>query len=474
MSGPLRPGTRLPGAGQALTIVLAAGQGTRMKSRKPKVLHPLAGKPMLEYVLEVAAKVSSNVVVVIGHGAEEIRGAIKQANVNWVVQEKQLGTAHATLQAGPFFEEHRGPVLVLSGDVPLLKEETVRRLLNAHEGSGTRISFLSAQVEDPTGYGRIVRGAGGGVLRIVEENDATPDEKALAEINAGIYCFEGRGLATLLSSIPCNDAKGEYYLTEAVSLVLASGGTVQALETDPVETLGINSRLDLSQAEALIRRRINQEHMRRGVTLLDPSTTYIDVTVEIGQDTVLYPNTYLLGRTRLGEDCTILPGSLIVDSEVGQSVRIGAACVIEEARIADRAMVGPFSHLRPESVLEEEVHVGNFVEVKKSTLGRGTKANHLSYIGDAIVGKGVNIGAGTITCNYDGISKHQTIIEDDVFVGSDTQLVAPVTVGQGSIIGAGTTLTKNVPPQALALSRAPLVVKESWAKRKLQKRETTE
>ncbi len=440
-------------------VVLAAGKGTRMKSELVKVLHPLAGSPMLSCTLDLARRFSpERLVVVVGFQSDLVREKFKGDDLLFALQEKQLGTGHAVLAATPALRGFQGKVLILSGDVPLLTEGTIRKFLQAHEDHRATLSVLTTKLDDPRGYGRVFRGAESTLLRIVEDRDLQPGEENTHEINTGIYCVDAKFLFSALSSLTNQNAQKEYYLTDIVRMANSQKERAfPVLVDDPMEVMGINTRVELARANQCIRKKIAEQHMLEGVTLIDPQTTYIDRRVTIGRDTVIYPNCYLLGRTSLGIGCVIEPGCKITDTQVGNFVNIKASSVIEESVIEDRVEVGPLAHLRPLNVLREGSRIGNFVEVKKSVIGKGTKANHLTYIGDATLGEKVNVGAGTIFCNYDGRKKHPTVIEDGVFIGSNTELVAPIKVGHNSVIGAGSTITKEVPPETLAVARAKQV-----------------
>ncbi|MDE3119397.1 MAG: bifunctional UDP-N-acetylglucosamine diphosphorylase/glucosamine-1-phosphate N-acetyltransferase GlmU, partial [Nitrospirota bacterium] len=400
------------------------------------------------------------------------RGADPSPPVLIAEQRQQLGTGHAVMQArGAFLRARGAPAsayVILNGDTPLLREETLRALLRLHESQRATVTILTALLDDPSGYGRVVRqGIEGPVLRIVEDRDATATEAAIREINVGTYVVDGSFLFEALDKLEPRNAQQEYYLTDIVGLAVERGLTVAAMAAPSAEeSLGINTRQQLATAERVIRQAICARWMEAGVTLRDPATTWIDHDVEIGRDTVLYPNVTLEGRTRIGEDCIIHAQTRITNSEVARGVVVQDGCVVKDARLDEGATIGPFAHLRPGSVLRKGAKVGNFVETKKAELGEGSKANHLSYLGDARIGRGVNIGAGTITCNYDGVHKHETVIEDDVFVGSDSQFIAPVTVGRGAMIAAGSTVTKDVPPDALAVARALQVNRPGWAARR--------
>ncbi len=448
-------------------VILAAGLGTRMKSGLAKALHPLAGRPLVRHVIDAAAGIGpGRTVVVVGHQAERVRSAVADCDVEIVFQEEQLGTGHALRQAHAAIAEAKGPVLVLCADTPLLTASTLAALLDRHRKSTAAVTLLTARAEDPFGYGRVVRGKTG-VQRIVEEKDATAAQKKITEVNAGIYCFDPKFLLASLDGIDRNNAQGEYYLPDLVALARKKRRTVTAfLCRDADEVLGVNSRVDLSRAEAIMRDRTNRAWMLAGVTLLDPATTFIGHDVSLGRDTVLYGGVRLEGNTKISDGCAVLPGTRILDSTLASGVIVKDHCVIEESEIASHAVIGPFAHLRPGSRIGERAHIGNFVETKKTVIGEGSKANHLSYLGDAQVGKGVNIGAGVITCNYDGFAKHRTVIEDDVFVGSDVQIVAPVTIGKGALVAAGATITQDVPADAIAVSRVPQENREGVAKRR--------
>lgn len=451
-------------------IILAAGLGTRMKSATIKILHRAAGRPIIDYVLDLAADLSANPpVMVVGHQREKVQEAVG-SRARFAVQEEQHGTGHAVLQAASVLEPSgvgNKRVLILSGDVPLTRPETLRRLLDEHSRSGNALTLLTMKLSDPAMYGRIVRDADGAVTRIVEAKDASDEEKRIDEVNAGIYVFEGAHLFDNLRNLSPDNAQKEYYLTDLLAVVRNGGHRVGAVVADdPVEALGVNSRADLAQVENEIQRRVIARLMAEGVTFRNPSTVVIDSTVTIGADTVVYPFVTLEGNTHIGSDCVIEPGVHLVNVTVGNDVHLKTGTVAEDAVIEDQAAVGPYAHLRPGTKLGRKTKVGNFVETKQAVFGDGAKASHLSYIGDAEVGAEVNIGAGTITCNYDGKRKHKTIIEDGAFIGSDSQLVAPIRIGRGAYVGAGSTITKDVPADALALSRTPQRVIEGWANRK--------
>jgi len=446
-------------------VIMAAGQGTRMKSSTVKILHRAAGRPIIEYVLDLANSLTDQPpIMIVGHQRDRVQEAVGN-RARFAVQEEQLGTGHAVLQAAASSNARR--VLILSGDVPLTREETLRRMIEEHERSRNALTVLTMKLDDPAMYGRVVRDASGAVARIVEAKDASPNEKAIGEVNAGIYVFEAEHLFDNLRNLSSANAQGEYYLTDLIAVLRNGGHRVGAVVVDdPIEAAGVNSRSDLALVEAEIQRRVVANLMKEGVTFRNPATVVIDSTVTIGNDTVVYPFVTLEGKTRIGTGCVVEPGVHLVDVVVGNDVHLKTGTVAEGAQIDDEAAVGPYAHLRPGSKLGRHVKVGNFVETKKAVFGDGAKASHLSYIGDAEIGADVNIGAGTITCNYDGLNKHKTVLEDGVFIGSDSQLVAPVRVGKGAYVGAGSTITKDVPPDSLALSRTPQKVVEGWAARK--------
>ncbi|MDX1582770.1 MAG: bifunctional UDP-N-acetylglucosamine diphosphorylase/glucosamine-1-phosphate N-acetyltransferase GlmU [Thermoanaerobaculia bacterium] len=456
-------------------LILAAGLGTRMKSDMIKVLHRAAGRPLIDYVLELARSVSdTKPLLVVGHQREDVRKSCGN-EVEYCVQEEQLGTGHAVLQAEEKLKRRgldQADVLVLSGDVPLTRTETLRQLVEEHRSSGHAVTLLTMELEDPGSYGRIVRDDEGNVLRIVEAKDATAEELEIREVNAGIYLFDETFVYESLHSVGTDNAQGEYYLTDVVEMAAQSDrGAGAVIAHDPIETFCVNSRADLARIEQEIRDRTIEQLMTNGVTFRNPATIVIDSRIEIGRDSIVYNGICLEGKTTIGERCTIETGVVLRDCTVGDDVHLKAGTVAESAKIESGAAVGPCAHLRPGTVLGKGVKVGNFVETKKAVFGDGAKASHLSYIGDAEVGADVNIGAGTITCNYDGVNKHKTILEDGVFVGSDTQLVAPVRVGKGAYIGAGSTITKDVPPNSLALSRPPQKIHPDWATKRREQQE---
>jgi len=447
------------------TIILAAGQGTRMRSKLPKVLHPVAGLPMITYVIEACRPLQAKrTLMITGHQADRVREALAGEAIEFVSQPDQRGTAHALLQTREALDGFDGDLLVVSGDTPLLTSHTLDGLLRTHRETRALATVLTAELPDPTGYGRVVRSATGGLLRIVEELEATPQERQIHEINAGVYCFAAPALFRALQKIRPSAVKGELYLPDAIALLRDRNGGAQARRVpDPDEVRGVNTRAELAEIHRLLWQKTAQRLLAEGVTLLDPDRAYIGPLVRIGSDSILYPNVTLEGQTVIGEGTTIYSGCRIRNSTVGDDTVILDGCIIQESQIGDGCQVGPYAHLRPMAQLRQHAKIGNFVEVKKSVVGKGSKVPHLSYIGDTVIGDRVNVGAGTIICNYDGFTKHQTVIEDNVFVGSDVILVAPVSVGRGAIIAAGSTITENVPPDALAFGRARQVNKSGSA-----------
>ena len=453
-------------------VVLAAGQGTRMKSSLPKVLHPIAGKAMIERVLQTAEAVAPNTItLIVGHRAEVVRSClVTNQKLHFALQEPQLGTAHALQQAEPYLTGRSGSVILLSGDVPLLSPNTLKQLLETHRGSGAAATVVTATVERPYGYGRIVR-TRGRIARIVEERDASPTQRKINEINSGIYAFDLPPLFDALRSIASQNAQGEFYLTDLVAIYRRRRLPVETLLVENAQEIrGINSRSELAEVSRLVRQKKNEELMAAGVTLIDPATTYVDPEVEIAADTVLHPGVVIEGRTRIGSACEIQAYVRISDSEIGDHVTINSFCLISGAQVAHGAALGPFAHLRPGTAVGENAKIGNFVELKNTSFGPRSKANHLSYLGDATIGSDVNVGAGTITCNYDGVHKHRTVIEDGAFIGSDSQLVAPVTVGKGAYVGAGSSIVDDVPAGALGIARGRQNNVEGWAERRKERK----
>ncbi|HAO94185.1 MAG: UDP-N-acetylglucosamine diphosphorylase/glucosamine-1-phosphate N-acetyltransferase [Deltaproteobacteria bacterium GWB2_55_19] len=452
-------------------IVLAAGKGTRMKSTRPKVLHEVAGKPMLFYPLAIMEELKAGrVAIVIGHGADDVKAAFPSKKIGFILQKEQLGTGHAVATALKSLSGFSGDVLVLSGDVPLITKETVSAFLKLHRAGGRNrpaISLITMALDAPKGYGRVVRDEERAVVRIVEDKDCTPVERHINEVNSGIYIFRSDFLFTAIKKIGRDNAQGEYYLPDLIALAIAKGLKVKALTlSEPEEVMGINNRVELARAASVMRLRINESLMMGGVTIIDPDRTYIDYGVKIGADTVVYPGAHIKGGSIIGESVVIEEGARIMDSRIGAGTAIKGYSIVEDSVVGENVQIGPFGRLRPGNVIGDKARIGNFVEVKKSRIGKGSKINHLSYIGDAVIGESVNIGAGTITCNYDGVHKHRTTIEDNAFIGSDSQLVAPVTIGRGAYVGSGTTVTKDVPPDALVVTRAKERVIEGWAKKK--------
>ena len=459
-------------------VILAAGKGTRMKSALPKVLHRVGGLPMIEYVLRTADQLNPRSrTIVVGHLKESVRQALGvpraargRADVTFVTQEPQRGTGDALLHTAPLLEQASGSILLLSGDVPLLRAATLVRLIEQHHEADAAATVLTAVVDRPYGYGRIVR-TGGRLSRIVEERDASPAQRQIKEINSGVYLFAIAPLYEALRGLATHNAQGEYYLPDLIASYRRRRRNVQgALLASPDEILGINSRSELAEASRVVRQTKNEELMAAGVTIEDPETTYIEPDVEVGSDTVIHPGVHLEGRTRVGSACEIHAGVRIVNSVLEDRVTIWNFCVLDGAHLGPGSIIGPFAHLRPESRVGAEAHVGNFVELKKTTLGARSKANHLTYLGDATIGERVNVGAGTITCNYDGERKHQTVIEDGAFIGSDTQLVAPIRIGRGAYVGSGATVREDVPAGALAVSAGKQRNIEGWVEKKKAKR----
>lgn len=445
-------------------IILAAGQGTRMKSKLYKVLHPVCGKPMVQHVVEQVNQLQiKEMVTIIGHGAEKVQECLGEA-CQYALQAEQLGTAHAVMQAESVLGSREGTTLVICGDTPLITAETMHSLVSLHEEAGAKATVLTAYTEQPAGYGRVIRNEQGFVEKIVEHKDASAEERAVKEINTGTYCFDNQALFQALKQVSNENVQNEYYLPDVIEILKAVGESVTAFQTEDFEeTLGVNDRLALSQAEQTMRTRINEAHMRNGVTIIDPTTTYIQADISIGQDTIILPGTIISGKTVIGEDCFIGPHSEINDCEVGNRTQIHQS-VAHSSSIGTDVNIGPFAHIRPQSDIHDSVKIGNFVEIKKSIFGQGSKASHLSYIGDAEVGKDVNIGCGSITVNYDGKNKYVTKIEDGVFIGCNSNLVSPVTIGKGAYVAAGSTITQDVPCEALSIARARQINKEDYVK----------
>lgn len=446
-------------------VILAAGQGTRMKSKLYKVLHPVCGKPMVQHVVDQITQLNvKEMVTIIGHGAEMVQAQLGDKS-HYALQEEQLGTAHAVMQADSMLDGKEGVTIVVCGDTPLIKAETMEALFKHHEELGAKATVLTARIDDPTGYGRIIRNEDGLVEKIVEHKDASDAERKINEINTGTYCFDNRALFEALRNVSNENVQGEYYLPDVIEIMKNQGEVVTAYQTsDLEETLGVNDRVALAEAERIMRARINIAHMRNGVTIIDPANTYIESNVEIGQDTVIYPGTILKGKTIVGTECLIGPHTEVDDCEIGNETVIRQSYA-HKSKIGNHVNIGPFAHIRPESTIYDEVKIGNFVEIKKAVFGKGSKASHLSYIGDAEVGSDVNIGCGSITVNYDGKNKFLTKIEDGVFIGCNSNLVAPVTIGKGAYVAAGSTITKDVPGEALSIARARQVNKENYVQK---------
>ena len=450
--------------------ILAAGKGTRLKSRRPKVLHEIARKPLLAHVVAAAAQVvlPQDIFAIIGYQAERVRQALAPTGINFVLQLEQRGTGHAIMEAQDTLQDF-DTVLVLSGDVPLIQPETIRRVQDFHLDHRAAMTILTAEPGDPAGYGRVLRKIKKGratdeVERIVEQKALQKKEAGVREINTGIYAFATKPLYAHIDRLTTNNAHREFYLTDMAELLRKAGEKVVALRApDSSEVLGVNTRLELAQLDARLRDKKARELMESGITIFRPETCDIDADVQIGADTVIEPFVQLIGSTKIGADCRIRSYSVVSNCQIGDGVLVRPACILEDSTVRDGAQLGPYSHLRPGSDIGEGAHVGNFVETKKTRLGKGSKANHLTYLGDAEVGENVNVGAGTITCNYDGVNKHQTVIADGAFIGSDATLVAPVRIGRGAYVGAASCITEDVPDDALAIGRGRQVNKEGWA-----------
>ncbi|WP_286910224.1 bifunctional UDP-N-acetylglucosamine diphosphorylase/glucosamine-1-phosphate N-acetyltransferase GlmU [Clostridium sp. UBA1652] len=446
-------------------LILAAGQGKRIKSNLPKVLHKVCGKEMINHVIDTMREANiEDVNIIIGKGAELVQKATESRNVSYSLQEEQLGTGHAVKCAKEFLKDKDGVVAIFTGDAPLIRKETVKKLLDNHIENGNTGTLLTSLIQDPTGYGRIIRN-GNKIERIVEHKDCNEDELKVNEINAGMYCFDIKALLGALEKLSNNNAQGEYYLTDVISILKSEGKKLGAVITEFDETLGVNSRAELAQAEVIMRKVINKKHLDNGVTIIDPSNTYIGVDVVIGQDTIIYPGNVLEGKSEIGADCVLYPNSRIDSSIIGNEVEIQSS-VILQSKIGDNTTVGPFAYVRPESNIGDKVRIGDFVEIKKSTIGNNTKVSHLTYIGDAEVGENCNFGCGTVVVNYDGKNKNKTIIGDNSFIGCNTNLVSPVEVKDNTYIAAGSTITKEVPEGSLAIARAKQVNIEGWVNKK--------
>ena len=447
------------------SIILAAGKGTRMKSKMPKVLHRVCGKAMVEWVIDEAAKSGSdNICVIVGDKAQMVKDALEGRNVSFAMQSEQLGTGHAVMQAGDFIDDDKD-VVILCGDTPLITAETIKEFVAFHRMKNNSVSVISAIVEDSAGYGHIIRDEKGNFVKNVEYKDATDEEKLVKEINTGIYCFKGKDLKEALSKINNNNAQGEYYLPDTLEIILKEGKGVDAVAVgDEKEFAGVNSRVQLAEAEKVLKERINKFHMDNGVTIIDPENTYIGADVKIGMDTVIYPGCVIEGNTVIGEDCNVGPSCRLTDMVLADNVTIQFTTAMESS-IGSGTKVGPYAYIRPNCKIGENIKLGDFVEVKNSVIGNGTKVSHLTYIGDADVGERINFGCGTVIVNYDGKKKHRTTIENDVFIGCNANLVAPVTLKEGSYVAAGSTVTKDVPEKNLAVARSRQVNIEGWTKK---------
>ena len=447
-------------------LVLAAGQGKRIKSDLPKVLHKVCGKEMVNHVIDSIRKAGiDDVDVIVGKGAELVKERTSDRNVSYSLQEEQLGTGHAVKCSKDFLKDKKGVVAVFAGDTPLIRQSTIEKLFNEHIEKKNAATVLTSMVEDPTGYGRIVRDSNNEVLKIVEHKDCNEEELKIKEMNTAIYCFDIELLVSSLSKINNNNNQGEYYLTDVIEILKSEGKKIGAVITEFEETIGVNSRVQLAEAEEILKNRINLIHMENGVTLIDPKTTYIGIDVEIGKDTIIYPNNILEGNTKIGSNCTLYQNSRIVDSVIGDEVDIQSS-VILSSNIGDNTTVGPFAYIRPETTIGKHARIGDFVEIKKSTIGDGTKVSHLTYIGDAEVGSECNFGCGTVVVNYDGKAKHKTIIGNHSFIGCNTNLVSPVKVEDNTYIAAGSTITSEVKEGELAIARAKQRNISGWVEKK--------
>ena len=454
-------------------ILIAAGLGKRMKSKLPKVLHPLGGKPLLLHPVETARSLNpKKMAVVVGHGADAVKQACADHEINWVFQQRQLGTGHAVSCTREIFQDFSGDLLILSGDVPLITRQSLLGLLRHHREQNATLTFLTALLARPSGYGRILRNEKEELIGIVEERDAAEPEKKIREVNAGIYVVSPRFLYAALDELNSDNQQGEYYLPDIVRVARRSGKIIRTVRAeDEKEILGINTREELAFMEKTLQERINRKWMEAGVTLKDPQTIYIEENVRIGQDTLIGPNTHLLGHTVIGERCRIDGNAYVTNGQIDNEVHLKFSVVLTDCRVEEGAVIGPFAHLRPGTALGRGVHIGNFVETKEAVIGAGTKANHLTYLGDVTIGRETNIGAGTITCNYDGFRKYRTTIGDRVQVGSDTTLVAPVTLGDDTYVATATTVRHDVPPGALVYNDRHERVREGWTAEKRNRME---
>ncbi|TMW69958.1 bifunctional UDP-N-acetylglucosamine diphosphorylase/glucosamine-1-phosphate N-acetyltransferase GlmU [Alteribacter natronophilus] len=451
-------------------VILAAGKGTRMKSDLYKVLHPVCGKAMVQHVVdELKGCNVEKTIAVTGHGAEMVKERLG-SDAEYVLQEEQLGTGHAVMQTESLLAGEKGTTVVLCGDTPLLTQATIDALLAYHEQEGAKATVLTAKADDPSGYGRVIRDENDAVKRIVEHKDANTEERLVKEINTGTYCFDNEALFEALSHVTNDNVQGEYYLPDVIEILQKRGELIGAYQTgDFDETMGVNDRVALSRAEQVMQKRINEAHMRNGAGMIDPSSTYIHAEVKIGKDTLIYPGTVIEGPTEIGDQCVIGPHTEIKNARIGDGTTVKQS-VVHDSEVGKGVAIGPFSHIRPQSDIGDDARIGNFVEIKKTSMGTGSKASHLSYLGDAEIGSGVNVGCGSITVNYDGKNKHLTKIEDGAFIGCNSNLIAPVTVGEGAYVAAGSTITDDVPGEALAIARERQTVKENYVKDRMNRK----